>query len=162
MPATLHMICGKMASGKSTLAARLAAGDGTILIAEDAWLSALFGDQMSTGADFMRCSAKLRGVMRPHVAALLNAGLSVVLDFQANTLESRAWMRSILDQTDAAHQLHVLDVPDAVCLERLRARNAEGEHPFAPTEAMFHRFSRHFTLPAPEEGFDLVVHDAPA
>ena len=162
MAATLHLICGKMASGKSTLAAGLAEGDGVVLIAEDTWLSALYGDQMSTGADFMRFSAKLRDVIGPHVAALLKAGLSVVLDFQANTVESRAWMRGILEGTGAAHQLHVLDVPDEVCLERLRARNASGAHPFAPTEAQFHRFSKYFVAPSSEEGFTVVWHEAPA
>ncbi len=162
MAATLHLICGKMAAGKSTLAARLAEEDGTVLISEDVWLSALFGDQISTGADFMRFSATLRAVIGPHVTALLKTGLSVVLDFQANTVESRAWMRGILEGTGAAHQLHVLDVPDEICLERLRARNASGEHPFAPTEELFHRFSKHFVVPSPDEGFTVVWHEAPA
>jgi predicted kinase len=44
---TLHMICGKIAAGKSTLAARLGRAQGTVLVAEDDWLSALFPDQLS-------------------------------------------------------------------------------------------------------------------
>mgnify|MGYP001818688639 CR=1 FL=1 len=155
---TLHMLCGKIASGKSTLASDLARVPGTILIAEDAWLAALFGHEMSTGADFLRCSGKLRAAMGPHVAALLNAGVSVVLDFQANTVEARSWMRGILAASDAAHVMHVLQASDALCLARLRARNAQGDHPFAATEAQFHRFTRHYTPPAPEEGFHLVMH----
>ena len=154
------MLCGKIASGKSSLAARLGQGDGVVVLSEDDWLSALFADQMTSGADFMRCSAKLREIMGPHVAALLNAGLSVVLDIQANTVESRAWMRRILDETGAAHQLHVLDVPDEVCLAQLRARNAGGAHAFAVTEAQFHRFTKYYAPPTPEEGFDVVVHKA--
>ena len=164
MPATppvLHMLCGKIASGKSTLAASLATAPGTIRIAEDDWLAALFGQEMSTVADYVLCAGKLRGAMDPHVVALLNAGMSVVLDFQANTVEARAWMRSILERTDAAHRLHVLNVPDEVCLARLRARNADGGHPFAATEAQFHRISAHYVTPLPEEGFDLVMHDGP-
>lgn len=156
---TLHLLCGKIAAGKSTLAARLAAAENTVLIAEDAWLGALFADEMSTTRDFVRCSAKLRTIMGPHVAALLNAGLSVVLDFQANTLESRAWMRGILEETGADHQFHVLMPPDEVCLARLRARNAEAAHPFAVTEAQFHQVSKYFVPPAPEEGFTLVRYD---
>jgi hypothetical protein len=38
------------------------------------------------------------------------------------------------------------------------ARNAGGDHPFAVTEAQFHRFSAHFSPPAPDEGFTLVHH----
>ena len=85
--------------------------------------------------------------------------MSVVLDFPANTVETRAWMREILDQTGTAHQMHVLTTPDAVCLARLQARNAAGDHAFAATEEQFRRFSRHYAEPTPEEGFTLVFHD---
>lgn len=155
---TLHMLCGKIASGKSTLAAKLGGRDGTVTLVEDDWLFALFADQMSSPSDFLRCSGKLRAAIGPHVVALLNAGVSVVLDFQANTVESRAWMRGLLDQTQADHALHVLDVPDEVCLQRLHQRNTANDHPFAATEAQFHLFSRHFVLPSPDEGLRLVQH----
>lgn len=156
---TLHMLCGKIAAGKSTLAARLAAAEGTVLISEDEWLHALYGDAMSTGADYLRFSSKLRSVMGPHVSGLLRSGLSVVLDFPANTAEQRGWMRDIVGETQVAHQLHVLQVPDEVCLARLRVRNAKGEHAFAVTEELFHRFTSHFAPPTPDEGFDLVLHE---
>lgn len=156
--ATLHLLCGKIGSGKSTLAARLGQAEGTVLIAEDAWLSTLFADEIASPRDYVRCAAKLRAIMGPHVAALLNAGLSVVLDFPANTIESRNWMRSILASTNAAHQLHLMTTPDEVCLARLFARNAEGDHPFAATEAQFQMFSRHFVAPTADEGFNIVRH----
>ena len=157
-PSTLHLLCGKIASGKSTLAARLGASDGTVVIAEDVWLNALFGDQMSTVSDYVRCAAKLRAAIGPHVAALLNAGVSVVLDFPANTIETRQWARGILDGTEAAHQLHLLNVPDEICLARLQARNAEGDHPFAATEDQFRQITRHFVPPSPDEGFHIMTH----
>ncbi|SFQ98216.1 AAA family ATPase [Poseidonocella sedimentorum] len=155
---TLHMLCGKIASGKSTMAAQLGAAPGTVLVAEDVWLEALFAEELHSLKDYLRCSSKLQTVMGPHVVALLNAGVSVVLDFPANTAAQRAWMREIIAGTGAAHVLHVFDVPDEVCLARLRARNAAGDHPFAVTEAQFHQFSSHFAPPTAEEGFDLVVH----
>ncbi|MEM8630937.1 MAG: ATP-binding protein [Pseudomonadota bacterium] len=158
---TFHMLCGKMASGKSSLARRLAQAESTVLISEDAWLGTLFADQMSTGQDYMRCAGKLQAIMGPHVAALLSAGVSVVLDFPANTVENRAWMKGILDETDATHVLHVLDVPDHICLGRLAARNAAGDHPFAPTEAQFHQFSKYFVPPAQDEGFNIELHSTP-
>jgi predicted kinase len=39
--ATLHFIAGRLASGKTTLALRLAEQEGTVLICEDMWLSKL-------------------------------------------------------------------------------------------------------------------------
>ena len=152
------MLCGKIAAGKSTLAAKLAEADATVLISEDKWLGTLFGDQMTTAADYVRHSAKLRHVMGPHAASVLNAGASVVLDFPANTVEFRKWMHSIIERANAGHVLHVLTPPDQVCLERLHARNAGGDHPFAATEAQFHQFSQYFELPTPEEGFNLKFY----
>lgn len=158
----LHMLCGKIAAGKSTLAKKLGSETGTVLVAEDDWLHALFSEEMSSASDYVRCASKLRSIMAPHISSLLNAGVSVVLDFPANTIETRNWMRSILEETNASHQLHVLCVSDELCLRRLRRRNAEGDHLFAATEEQFHRFSRHFVAPTPEEGFNLVTHDEPA
>lgn len=162
MPAstpTLHMISGKIASGKSTLASSLARSPGTVLISEDTWLNALFSDQMSTGADYLRCASKLRQVMGPHVSGLLSSGVSVVLDFPANTVEQRGWLCDILERTGASHRLHVLNASDDLCLARLRDRNARGEHPFAVTEEQFRRFSAHYAPPTEDEGFTLVLHD---
>ncbi|MDE4097886.1 MULTISPECIES: AAA family ATPase [Rhodobacterales] len=158
---TLHMLCGKIASGKSTLADHLTREDKAVRIAEDQWLNTLFLGEIETGADYLRCTGRLRETVAPHVIDLLNAGVSVVLDFAANTIQQRVWMRGILDRTSADHQLHVLDVPEEVCLARLRARNASGEHPFSATEEQFHQFSKHFVLPTPQEGLIIVFHTTP-
>lgn len=155
---TLHMLCGKIATGKSTLAARLVAEHGAVLVVEDDWLQPLFGDQMRTGADFLHYSGRLRAAMGPHIVALLEAGVTVVLDFQANTIDSRTWMRTLIEGTGADHIMHVLDTPDAVCLDRLHARNASGDHPFQVTDDMFHRFAKHFVPPSEEEGFTILIH----
>ena len=152
------MICGKIAAGKSTLAAKLALSPNTVVIAEDDWLNALFANTIQSPADYVRCAAKLREAMKPHLTQLLDAGVNVVLDFPANTIENRAWMREAVNGSSAAQQLHVLNPPDAVCLERLHARNAQGDHPFSATQAQFELFSKHFVLPTPEEGFDLVFY----
>ncbi len=155
---TLQMLCGKIAAGKSTLAAELASNFDTILVSEDKWLSVLFGEQMATVSDYIKYAAKFRRVMGPHVKSLLNAGVSVVLDFPANTIEDRAWMRKLLDGTGARHQLHYLEVSDEECLNRLLARNEMGTHAFSATKEQFEQVTRHFVPPSPAEGFTVVIH----
>ncbi len=155
---TLHILCGKIASGKSTLAARLGAHPGTVVIAEDTWLEALFADKLQSLEDYVRCSTRLRGVMGPHVAALLDANVSVVLDFAANTHGQRRWLKEIVEATGVSHNLHFLDLSDEVCLARLQARNASGDHPFVVTDAQFHEVTSYFTAPAADEGFNIVRH----
>ncbi|MEL7281653.1 MAG: ATP-binding protein [Pseudomonadota bacterium] len=156
---TLHMICGKIAAGKSTLAARLAQDEGTVLIVLDDWLGTLFGDQIKTGADFLRFGVVFDRMMGPHIVSLLKAGVSVVLDYPANTVAQRARMRTLFEAAGAAHVLHVLDVPDDACLARLKRRNAQREHAFTVSAEQFHRFTEHFALPGENEGFKVMRHD---
>jgi predicted kinase len=156
--ATLHLLCGKIAAGKSTLTAKLGALPHTVVVSEDQWLARLYPDEMVSVADYGRCSARLRDAMGPHLVALLGAGLSVVLDFPANTLKNRAWMRTIFEEAGAAHQLHFLDVPDEECRARLRARNARGEHEFAASDAEFDLITSYFVPPSADEGFNVVLH----
>jgi len=154
----LHLVCGKIASGKSTLTRALAANTGAVRLSEDEWLAALFGDQMTSLPDFVRCSAKLRDVMEPHILDLLAARVSVVMDFQANTIDGRQWLRSLVDRSGVEHVLHYLDVPDVECKARLARRNASGKHEFHVTEAQFDDITSHFVPPSEDEGFKLVVH----
>lgn len=155
---TLYLVCGKIASGKSTLAAKLAERPGTLLVSEDHWNAALFGPELRTIEDYGRLSARLTAAMQPHLVSILRLGLSIVLDFHANTVRRRAWLRSLIDAADVAHELHWLDVPDAVCLERLRARNAAARHPFQVSEAEFAQFTACFVPPSPNEGFHVIRH----
>jgi predicted kinase len=155
---TLYLLCGKIAAGKTTLARRLAAHPGTMPISEDHWTSNLFADDLRTIDDYTRYSARLRAAMGPHIVDIIRQGLSIVLDFQANTVRVRSRMRSLIDQSSAAHELHLLDVPDVICKQRLRERNAGGEHPFHVSEAEYDLFMSYFVPPAPSEGFNVIVH----
>ncbi|WNJ98264.1 ATP-binding protein [Thalassospiraceae bacterium LMO-JJ14] len=155
---TLHMVCGKIASGKSTLASSLAKAPRTVLISEDLWLSNLYADELRNIADYVRCSAHLRAAIGPHIVELLQNGTSVVLDFPANTRQIRAWMHSLIKEAGAAHALHLLDLPDAVCKERLRERNAAGTHEFTVSDEQFDQITRHFERPVPDEGFKIVIY----
>jgi len=157
---TLYLLCGKIAAGKSTLARRLAARPATLLISEDHWTSHLFADDLKTIEDYGNYSARLRAAMAPHIVDILRQGLSVVLDFPANTVRNRDWMRSLIAQADVANELHHLDIPDMVCKERLRQRNAGGEHAFQVSDAEYDQFTRYFVPPGPDEGFNVVVHTA--
>jgi predicted kinase len=155
---TLYLFCGKIASGKSTLARQLAARPATLLISQDHWMSNLFPTENRTIDDFARLSARLRDVMGPHIVDLLQLGLSVVLDFPANNMRYRNWMRSLIARADVAHELHLLDVPDAICKQRLRLRNASGEHQYHVSEETYDLFMSYFVPPGPDEGFNIVVH----
>jgi predicted kinase len=156
MTGKLHLVCGKIAAGKSTLCARLAATPGTVLISEDYWTKHLFGEEMTNVADYVRVSAKLRSAMGVHVAGLLRAGVDVVLDFPGNTRATRAFWKDVAEAAGTGLLLHWLDVPDQVCQERLHRRNAEGVHEFAGvTDAQFDAITSRFEPPAADEGLEV-------
>jgi predicted kinase len=157
---TLHMLCGKAAAGKSALARRLAAMPATLLISEDAWLARLYEGEQKTVADYIRHARRLRAPMTGLIEDVLRAGLSVVLDFPANTVTTRRWMRSLFETAGAAHSLHYLDVPDAVCKTRLHQRNAAGTHEFTVSDEVFDEITLVFVPPGEDEGFDVTVYRA--
>lgn len=157
-PPMLHLVCGKIASGKSTLTRKLGGEPGTIVVSEDQWLSRLYPGEQNSLEEYIRNAARLRAAMEPHLLELLRNGVSVVLDFPANTLASRAWMGALVQSAGCGHQLHHLDVPDAVCKARLRQRNAGGQHEFTVSENDFDLISSYFVPPTPDEGFDVIVH----
>ncbi|MCS3420624.1 ATP-binding protein [Pseudomonas yamanorum] len=156
----LHLICGKIASGKSTLTQQLSQGPQAVLISEDEWLARLYPGQIQALGDYVRCTGLLRDALTAHIISLLKAGVSVVLDFPANTLASRRWMRSLFEGAGVDHQLHYLDVPDAVCKARLRARNAAGTHAFETSDAQFDLITGYFEAPRVEEGFSVIRYEA--
>jgi predicted kinase len=155
----LHMVCGKIASGKSTLTARLLNSQRTVLISEDVWMARLYPDQIHTLADYVLCAGRLKTVLTEHIQSLLSAGTSVVLDFPFNTTNTRAWGHSLFQAAGCEHRLHYLNVSDEICKSRLRARNASGEHPFQTSDAQYELITQHFVPPAPSEGFNIVVYD---
>jgi predicted kinase len=157
---TLYLLCGKIASGKSSLARGLAARPQTLLIEMDVWMSTLFPTENRTIEDFTKLSARLRAAMGPHIVEILRKDVSVVLDFPANTVSWRDWMRSLVAEAGVAHELHVLDVPDAICKERLRRRNEGGEHTYQVDEATYDRFMAYLVPPTSDEGFNVILHSA--
>lgn len=156
---SFHFLCGKAGAGKSTVAKRLAASDGAILICEDVWLTRLFGDQMKSFDDYKRFAQRLKTVVGPLAIDLLVSGRSVVLDFPANTGNSRAWFRSLYEAADAAHILHFVNTSDQTCLQRIDQRNTErpeGSHHL--TEDDFLHISSFFEAPEQAEGFNVKVY----
>ncbi len=159
--ATLHFICGKAASGKTTLARELAERHAAVLFCEDEWLT-LLEAKIDNLADFARYSTRLRAALAPHAARLLRLGMPIVLDFAGNTPNDRAWVRSIFESADADHVLHTIVASDELCKARLRLRNEtkpEGLYYGMVTEERFDHVTRYFVPPSDQEKFDVVYYE---
>jgi predicted kinase len=158
----LIFLCGKMASGKSTLAKELAEREQAILLVQDELLDHLFPDEITDIPGFDKYSSRLRNALAPHVCALLSSGVSVVLDFPGNTRAQRAWFRGLFERVNAGHELHFVDASDALCKHQLRDRS---QHlpPGTPwtTDAEFEAITAYFQPPSEDEQFNVVRHERP-
>jgi predicted kinase len=117
----LLFVCGKMAAGKSTLSKELAAREEAVLLTQDDMLVALYPDEIVDLRAFVKYSTRIQDAPAPHICSLLSMGVSVVLDFPANTRKQRAWFRQLLDRADADHELHFIAVSDELCRRQLKA-----------------------------------------
>jgi predicted kinase len=158
-PGTLYCFCGKMAAGKSTLARELAERTAGILLVQDEWLGHLFPGDIVDIPAFAKLSARLRAALTDHICALLSRGIPVVLDFAGNTRTQRHWFRELFERANAHHELHFIDVPDALCRTQLRDRSRHLPESAAWTsDAEFDAITKFFQPPAADEGFNVIRH----
>ena len=160
VPAKLYFMCGKMGAGKTTLARQIAEREGAILIVQDELLATLYPDSSVDIAEFVDRSIRLKAALAPHICALLSRGISIVLDFPANTPRQRGWFRGLFEQALVGHELHFVDASDALCKQQLKGRSSHvpADAPWT-TEAEFEAVTAYFRKPAPEEDFNVVRHE---
>jgi len=150
----LIFFCGKMGAGKSTRSRQIAQELNAILISEDEWLGQLYPQEIEGLADYIHYSRRLKGLLKQHLATLLKAGLSIVMDFPANTKTQRAWFQDLIREHNLAYRFIYLDVDDRTCLAQIaQRRQAQPDRAQFDTEAMFHEVTRFFEPPTAEEGW---------
>jgi predicted kinase len=156
---TLHLFCGKMAAGKSTLARQLAKQHNAILLIEDDWLSKLYPEEITDITSYVTYSVRLKDILADHIQSILAHGTSLVLDFPANTKEQRNWLRILCEQENILHILHYVDVSDEVCKQQLKRRSRDLPKGSAFTsDAEFDEITRYFQIPSADEDFNIVEY----
>jgi predicted kinase len=148
------LICGLPASGKSTLARRLADGMPAIRLDKDGWTTAL-------GADLWdeEFRTRLEGQLWGLAKELLTLGQSVILEWGHWARVERDEKRSGARDLGVGVELHYLHAPLAELMERAQRRTASGEWTAAPiTEAHFAQWATVFQPPDEEE---MLLFDRP-
>lgn len=154
---SLTFFCGKMGAGKSTLAARMAAEEGAVLLSEDTWLAALYPGEIATFDDYLDRAARLRPMIRALVLQTLRAGTDVVMDFPANTRKQRAWFLALATEAGAPHLMIYLEASDALCLERIAQRaEEEPERAAFDTPEVFRHVTQYFEEPSEGERLNIL------
>ena len=155
---TLYFFSGKMGAGKSTYSKKLADELNAVLLSEDAWLSAIYPEEIKTFDDYIKYSSRLKPLLKDHVRTILSSGVSVVMDFPGNTKPQRVWFKELFSGDNIPHKLIYLKADDGLCLERLaRRRESSPERAHFDTEAVFHHVTAYFQAPTEDEGFNIEV-----
>ncbi len=124
--ATIHLVEGPVGAGKSTFAARLGHELRAPRLDLDEWMVTLFRpDRPETG--FMQWYAERKGRCLEQIwlvtSELLDSGTDVVLELGLVQRDDRAEFYSRVDVADYELAVYLLDTPEAVRRQRVRARN---------------------------------------
>lgn len=158
--ATLYLFCGKMAAGKSTLAKQLANDHNAILLVEDDLLSQLYPEEIIDIPSYIKYSWRLKMAISDHICNLLLNGISVVLDFPANTQNQRQWLRQLIERTNATHELHFIDATNNLCKQQLKKRSQDKPDGAAFTsDAEFEAITKYFQAPKDTEQFNIIRYE---
>ncbi len=153
---TIHILCGNTGAGKTTYAHKLAAKKSAVRFSIDPWMDIHYGaDYAGQGLDWMlprteRCKKQIWEV----ITQLIPLGIDVVLDLGFGSRASRDECREKAKALGAATQLHFLDVPREIRLERVMRRNRERDpkvFALEVTEEMFGYVEPMFEPPTVEE-----------
>ncbi|HET9931510.1 MAG TPA: ATP-binding protein [Polyangiaceae bacterium] len=151
--ATVHLLCGKVGSGKTTYARRLES-NGAVRFSVDEWMLRLYGPHMPRKEFDARLSLCLDIIMGLS-ERLAMLGVPAVVDAGFWRREQRDEARARLERAGVSHCLHFFDVPDDELWRRLELRNRERTSgTFEITREMFELFRGWFEPPGPDE----VVH----
>lgn len=156
MPATLNVIFGPCAAGKTTYAHALARRENAVPFVLDEWGARLFGPDLQGPIEFawmMERLARCNALIWSTAEAVLAAGTSVVLDTGGMRQADRERIRQMAEAKDLSLQWHFVDAPQAVRRARVEGRNAARGETFVHevTPQMFEMLEAIYEPPAPAE-----------
>ncbi|CAB1057737.1 hypothetical protein D1BOALGB6SA_2492 [Olavius sp. associated proteobacterium Delta 1] len=155
---TLIFFCGKMGSGKSTKSHKIAREMGAVLLSEDEWLAAIYPDEIINFDSYLKYSSRIKPLLKSHVRNILNTGVTVVMDFPANTKNQRQWFKEIYSEHKIPHKLVYLEASDQLCLKQIEQRRiANPERQNFDTEEVFYQVNSYFQPPSVNEAFNIEI-----
>lgn len=154
---TVHMLCGFICSGKTTLARKLEKELKAITFCPDEWMVQLFGQEHSDQCGITYAPA-VHALMSGTYEQLLKLKIDVILDDGFWRKADRDYMRKRAAELGAQSKLYFLFCPKDVLMQRLQKRNAERKpDSVVVPEAKFEISWNYFEPPGVNEEFELVV-----
>ncbi len=141
--ATMFLMVGLPAAGKTTRARELAAQHRALRLTPDHWMIPLFGDSMAGGQRWV-----LEGRLISVALQALRLGTSVVLDYGLWGRDERSALRWLARSAGAACRVVYLPVDQDVQLARIaRRQETAPQQTFPMSEAEVDAWRRQFQVP---------------
>ncbi len=154
---TIHMLCGFICSGKTTLARKLERELEAITFCQDEWMPRLLGQEHSDQCGLIY-APKVSALISRTYEQLLKLKIDIILDDGFWSKSERDRVRKRAAELGAKSKLYFLDCPKDVLTQRLQERNAEPKpDSVVVSEAKFKISWKYFQPPGAEEEFELVV-----
>jgi predicted kinase len=148
----LHIICGFVGSGKTTLAKKLEKQYGAIRFSTDEWMIELFNFNGSFGKKYKDSKKRCKEFIWKLSKKILLSGRDVVLDFGFWSRKERALFVKRARLIGAEPILYFLDVPIEQLRRRVNFRNKKLDtKTFNITEKWFNKWLPLFESPEPTE-----------
>jgi len=159
----IHLICGPIGAGKTTIAHKISEDCGAIRFSEDEWLNILFiPDAPNTlleqpmeeialwaSEKYLRCRRQIWHICQQ----LLTQEIPIVLDGAAANKEQRDEIRKKAIENNVGFQLHYVTSDKNTRKKRVFERNIEKGKTYSieVTEDMFNKMEIFFEAPKDEE-----------
>ena len=115
------LVCGRICSGKSTYAKKLAKEIGAVLLSVDEITLALFGQHIGTNHNEMVEKTEL--YLLKKAVELISVGVDVIFDWGFWTREERWFVSKYYADLGIKTEWHYIDVTDEVWHKNLTKRN---------------------------------------
>ncbi|MBL1421405.1 MAG: ATP-binding protein [Alphaproteobacteria bacterium] len=153
-PPKIYILCGFIASGKTTYAAQIEAEIGAIRFNLDEWMLPLFGEHLPR-AEFDEKLLVLTDKFKDMAEKLLVQNVSVILDFGFWKKQQRDEIRVWAQGLNVKLQLVHFNVDAEISKGRAIARRSDSA--YAMDDEMYDSLYNMYEPPADDEVFDVVV-----
>lgn len=160
MSGKVIMICGKIASGKTTYARRLKKDSKAVLLSCDEIAFALFDGDM--GANHDGCTERIRSYLLEKSLEIVQAGCDVILDWGFWTKSYRDKVREFYSERSIATELHYIEITAETHRKNIEKRNnsvkEKGERSYYVDEGLYKKAQALFEAPKENET-DIVIKE---
>ena len=121
MNGKIILICGKVCSGKSTLAALLKASENAVVLSCDEVVFSLFGEDFGERHD--EVTGRIKKYLCKKAAEIAHMGGNVILDWGFRSRSERQHMRRFFEIGEIRTVLYYVDVSDEQWRKNIKYRN---------------------------------------